>query len=171
MVQNKNTGTADSAQNDVITIKGEQGTILDGQGTRTIGIWCENCADLAFESMEIRNYTDIGIGALSSSGITFRDLIVHHNGSAVQLTDWELEGYGIEADECTNVLIEGNDVYQNGPNPQLPGLLMGTGINTFGCRDITIRHNLAHNNIRGGILVEDGINALGEGDDVFANDA
>ncbi|MCP5048609.1 MAG: right-handed parallel beta-helix repeat-containing protein, partial [bacterium] len=69
------------------------------------------------------------------------------------------------------VLIEGNDVYQNGPNPQLPGLLMGTGINTFGCRDITIRNNLAHNNIGGGILVEDGINALVEGNDVYDNDA
>jgi parallel beta-helix repeat protein len=153
-----------------ITVKGETGTVLDGLGSMTIGIWCEQCTNLVFEKLEIRNYTDIGIGALMSSAITFRSLEVHHNGFAVQFRDWEFEGYGIEADECSGVLIENNDVYQNGPNPQLPDLLMGTGINTFGCSDSIIRNNQCHENIGGGILVEDGLNVLVEGNNVYDND-
>jgi parallel beta-helix repeat protein len=154
-----------------ITLKGEPGkTVLDGQRSRTIGIWCEMCTNLVFEDMEIRNYTDIGIGALDSSNITFRNLVVHDNGFAAQLRDWEVEGYGIEADNCSAVLIEGNEVYANGPNPQLPGLLMGTGINTFHCSASTIRDNQCHHNIGGGILVEDGVDVLVEGNNVYDND-
>jgi parallel beta-helix repeat protein len=153
-----------------ITLTGEAGaTILDGQRVRTMGIWCENCTNLIFENLEIRNYTDIGIGALESSKITMRNLTVHHNGFAVQLTGWELEGYGIDTDECDKVLIENNDVYQNGPNPKTD-ILMGTGINTFGCTNSTIRNNQCHENIGGGILVEDGVNVLVEGNNVYNND-
>jgi parallel beta-helix repeat protein len=153
-----------------ITLRGEAGaTILDGQRVRTLGIWCEYCTNLIFENLEIRNYTDIGIGALYSSIITMRNLTVHNNGFAVQLTGWELEGYGIDADECNNVLIENNDVYQNGPNPQ-KDILMGTGINTFGCTNSTIRNNQCYENIGGGMLVEDGVNVLVEGNNVYKND-
>ncbi|UCH94117.1 MAG: right-handed parallel beta-helix repeat-containing protein [Candidatus Aminicenantes bacterium] len=153
-----------------ITLKGEaDATILDGQRVRSLGIWCENCTNLIFENLEIRNYTDIGIGALYSSAITMRDLTVHNNGFAVQLTGWELEGYGIHVDVCENVLIENNDVYQNGPNPQID-ILMGTGINTFECTDCTIRSNQCYENIGGGILVEDGVNVLVEGNNVYNND-
>lgn len=153
-----------------ITLRGEADTtILDGQRVRTLGIWCENCTNLIFEDLEIRNYTDIGIGALYSSSITMRNLTVHNNGFAVQLTGWELEGYGIDADQCSNVLIENNVVYQNGPNPQTD-ILMGTGINTFGCTNSTIRNNQCYENIGGGILVEDGVNVLVEGNNVYKND-
>lgn len=157
--------------NAAITLKGENGsTILDGQRTKKIGIWCENCTNLVFDDLEIRNYTDIGIGAFLSSNITMRNLTVHNNGFAVQLLGWELEGYGIDVDECSNILIEENDVYQNGPNPQLPDILMGTGINTFECTDCTIRNNQSYENIGGGILVEDGVNVLVEGNNVYNND-
>jgi parallel beta-helix repeat protein len=153
-----------------ITLKGETGAaILDGQRVRSLGIWCEYCTNLIFENLEIRNFTDIGIGALYSSTITMRNLTVHNNGFAVQLRNWELEGYGIDADECNNVLIENNDVYQNGPNPQTD-ILMGTGINTFGCTDSTIRNNQCYENIGGGMLVEDGVNVLVEGNNVYNND-
>jgi parallel beta-helix repeat protein len=163
----ENLGNASAA----ITLRGEQGaTILDGQNSRTMGIWCENCQNLVFEDLEFRNYTDVGIGAYLSSGITMQNLTVHNNGFAVQLTSWEFEGYGIHIDECSSVVIAGNDVYENGPNPQLPDILMGTGINTFGCTDCTIRDNLSHDNIGGGILVEDGVNVLVEGNNVYDND-
>jgi parallel beta-helix repeat protein len=153
-----------------ITLRGEAGAaILDGQRVRTMGIWCEYCTNLIFENLEIRNYTDIGIGALYSSTITMRNLTVHNNGFAAQLTSWEIEGYGIDADECSNVLIENNDVYQNGPNPQTD-ILMGTGINTYGCSDSTIRNNQCYENIGGGMLVEDGVNVLVEGNNVYNND-
>ncbi len=153
-----------------ITLRGEAGAaILDGQRVRTMGIWCEYCTNLIFENLEIRNYTDIGIGALYSSTITMRNLTVHNNGFAAQLTSWEIEGYGIDADECSNVLIENNNVYQNGPNPQTD-ILMGTGINTFGCSNSTIRNNQCYENIGGGMLVEDGVNVLVEGNNVYNND-
>ncbi|MCP5108543.1 MAG: right-handed parallel beta-helix repeat-containing protein [bacterium] len=154
-----------------ITLQGENGsTILDGQNSMSLGIWCENCTNLVFEDLVIRNYTDIGIGAYLSSHITLQDLTVYNNGFAVQLSGWELEGYGIDVDTCSDIMIRDNDVYQNGPNPQLPDILMGTGINTFSCTDCTIRDNQSHNNIGGGILVEDGVNVLVEGNNVFDND-
>jgi parallel beta-helix repeat protein len=155
-----------------ITLKGEEGkTILDGQSSKTMGIWCENCTNFVFEDLEIRNYTDVGIGAYLCSDFTLRNLTVYQNGFAVQLIDWEFEGYGIHIDVCGNILIEENDVSQNGPNPQIfPHLLMGTGINTFECTDCTIRNNESYENTGGGILVEDGVNVLVEGNNVFDND-
>lgn len=143
--------------------------ILDGQRKKALGIWFENCKNLVFENLEIRSYTDIGIGFYECSKITLRSLKVHHNGFAVQLKDWELEGYGIHIDESSNVFIAENEVYQNGPNPQ-KDILMGTGINTFGCRDCTIRSNRCYENIGGGMLVEDGVNVLVEDNEVFNND-
>ena len=86
------------------------------------------------------------------------------------MVDWEVEGYGIQVDECQSVTVENNDVYQNGPQPQLPGRLMGTGINTYMCTDCVIRNNQSHDNIGGGILVEDSVNVLVEGNEALSND-
>ncbi|MCP4215700.1 MAG: DUF1565 domain-containing protein [bacterium] len=155
----------------VITLKGESSlVILDGERTRTLGIWCESCTNIVLDTLVIRNYSDIGAGALQSSDIVFRNLTVHNNGFAVQLTGWELEGYGIDVDECSDILIEANDVYENGPNPQVANNLMGTGINTFTCIDCIIRNNLSYENIGGGYLIEDGVNVLFEGNDAYDND-
>lgn len=148
---------------------GSNTTILDGQRKKSLGIWFEKCKNLVFENLEIRNYTDIGIGFYECSKITLRGLKVHHNGFAVKLKSWELEGYGIHIDECSSVAVAENEVFQNGPNPQRD-ILMGTGINTFGCRDCTILNNRCYENIGGGILVEDGVDVLVEGNEVFNND-
>jgi len=123
---------------------------------------------LCSKTWKIRNYIDIGIGVLLSADIVMRNLTVHHNGFAVQLVDWELEGHGINVDESQKVTVEGNEVYQNGPQPRSPGTL-GTGIDTFKCTDCAIRDNHSHDNIGGGILVEDGVNVLVEGNEVIAN--
>ena len=152
-----------------ITVRGVRGgATLDGRGVMTMGFWCEKCTNLIFETLELRNFTDTGIGVYLSSDIRMRKLTVHHNGSAVQLVDWELEGYGIHVDESQRVSVENCDVYQNGPCPRPFGVL-GTGINTYGCADCVIRSNLSHDNIGGGILVEDGTNVLVEGNRVYAN--
>ncbi|MCP4537146.1 MAG: DUF1565 domain-containing protein, partial [Chloroflexi bacterium] len=101
-----------------IIIQGERtGAILDGQSVFTIGFWCENCTNFYFQDLEIRNYTDVGIGTYLSSDITMQNLTLHNNGFAVQLVDWEFEGYGIHVDVSQRVHIESNDVYQNGPQP------------------------------------------------------
>ena len=154
-----------------IIIRGEDRTaVLDGQKKLNIGIWLEQCINILIENLEIRNYTDIGIGVFLSSDLTLRHLTVHQNGTNAQLEDWEIEGYGIHADESKKITIENNEVYQNGPQPQSMKNLMGTGINTFGLTDSVIRNNRCYENIGGGILVEDGVNILVEGNEVFSND-
>ena len=159
------------SSNEPITIRGEGGmAVLDGQETLYIGFWCENCSNFVFENLEIRDYTDIGIGVYLSSKITMRNLKVHHNGFDAQLVGWEIEGYGIQVDESQKITVENNDVYQNGPQPQVPGRLMGTGINTYMCTDCVIRNNRSYENIGGGILVEDSINVLVESNEVISND-
>lgn len=158
------------SSNAPITIRGEDGVpVLDGQRALAIGIWCEDCTNFVFENLEIRNYTDVGIGVYLSTDIVVQDLMVHDSGFRVQLTDWELEGYGIHVDESQHITIEGNDVYQNGPNPRPWGVL-GTGINTYRCVACVIRDNHSHGNIGGGILVEDGVDVLVEGNTVTGND-
>ena len=47
--------------------------------------------------------------------------------------------------------------------------MLGTGINTFMCTDCVIRNNHSYENVGGGILVEDGVNVLVEGNEVIAN--
>lgn len=155
-----------------ITITGHEGRpVFDGQNDRTIALFCENCTNIVFQNLEVKRYTDIGIGATLSDGIVFRDLVVENNGHAVQLIDWELEGYGIHVDESANILIANNDVSENGPQPQVfPDRLMGTGINTYRITDSVIRNNLSHGNIGGGILVEDSEDVLVENNEIYAND-
>ena len=152
-----------------ITLRGDGGgAILDGQNNMSIGFWCERCSNVTFENLEIRNFTDVGIGVSLSSSITMRNLVVHDNGSDPQLADWEIEGYGIQAEESIRVRIENNEVYRNGPQPASPGRL-GTGIDTFGLTDSIIRNNRSHDNIGGGILVEDGVQVVVEGNEVVSN--
>ena len=145
--------------------------MIDGEGIRSLGFFCENCTNVELSHFEIANFRDVGAGATLSSGITLRDLVVHENGFAVRLIGWELEGYGIHVDESSGVLIEGNDVHANGPNPPVfPDRLLGTGINTYGNRDVIIKNNRSHGNHGGGILVEDSVNVLVIGNEVFEND-
>ena len=157
---------------DTIVIGGFNGRpIFDGQDELVFAFFVETCRGLVFENLEIRNYTDFGIGASLSQNLVYRDLIVYENGHAVQLIDWELEGYGIHVDESSDIVIENGEYYRNGPEPQIiPARIMGTGINTYGNRHVVIRNNRSHHNIGGGILVEDSESVVVEGNEVYAND-
>jgi polygalacturonase len=161
----ENIGSSEAA----ITIRG-LGTkpVFDGQRSATIGFWCEKCKNLLFDNLEFTNYSDIGIGVYLSTGITMQDLKIHNNGFAPQLKGWEIEGYGIDVDTSDLTTIKNNQVYCNGPDPKPFGIL-GTGINTFKCTDCVIQNNYSYENIGGGILVEDGVNVLVEGNEVRAN--
>jgi parallel beta-helix repeat protein len=158
--------------NAAIHVSGHNGLpVLDGISKNPIALFLENCTNLRFENLEIKNYTDIGIGASFCSNMIFKDLVVHENGFAVQLKDWELEGYGIHVEESDHIEILQNDVYQNGPNPQIiPDYLMGTGINTYSNRQVVIRNNLSHHNTGGGILVEDSYDVLVDSNEIYKND-
>lgn len=135
-----------------------------------MGIWCENCINITFDNLTFRNYTDVGIGVYLSDRIVMRNLTVHNNGFAAQLTDWGFEGYGIMVDESSNVSVERNVVYENGPNPQVfPDYLMGTGINIYACNRCQMVNNRVYNNI-GGTLVEDSVGVLVEGNEIRDND-
>ncbi|MCK5147861.1 right-handed parallel beta-helix repeat-containing protein [bacterium] len=157
---------------DTIRITGFNGRpVFDGQNSETFSIFCEECDGLIFENLEIRNYTDFGIGASLSKNMTYRNLLVYENGHKVQLIDWEMEGYGIHVDESSDIVIESGEYYRNGPEPQvIPERIMGTGINTYDIRNCIIRNNKSHHNIGGGILVEDSENVLVENNEVYAND-
>ena len=153
-----------------IVILGEGNVVLDGERKIRMGIWCEYCTDITFDNLTFRNYTDVGIGVYLSDQIVMRNLTVHNNGFAVQLVDWEFEGYGIMVDESSNVLVEYNVAYENGPNPQIfPNFLMGTGINIYGCTHCQMMYNQVYNNI-GGTLVEDSVDVLVEGNEIWGND-
>jgi len=153
-----------------IILVGEGNVALDGVRKTRMGIWCENCSNITFDNLTFRNYTDVGIGVHSSDQIVMRNLIVHNNGFAVQLVDWEFEGYGIMVDDSSNVLVEYNVVYENGPNPQIiPDFIMGTGINIYSCSNCQMMYNQVYDNI-GGTLVEDSIDVLVEGNEIWGND-
>lgn len=145
--------------------------LIDGQRKLKLGLWFADSKNVTVENLEIRNYTDIGIGADSCANITFRSLIVHDNGFKVQLKDWELEGYGIYIDSVNKYLIENNQVYRNGPRPKdFPDRILGTGIDTHGSRHGIIRDNKSFANIGGGILVEDSRDITVEKNEVYKND-
>lgn len=153
-----------------IVILGEGEVIFDGERKTRMGVWCEYCTRITFDNLTFRNYTDVGIGVYLSDQIVMRNLTVHNNGFAVQLVDWEFEGYGIMVDTSSNVLVENNVVYENGPNPQIfPDFLMGTGINFYECTHCQMIENRVYKNI-GGTLVEDSVDVLVEGNEIWEND-
>ena len=143
--------------------------VLDGQGTTRMGFWCENCSNIEVSNLIFTNYTDIGIGFSGGSNLTMSGLEATDNGFAVQLTDWDFEGYGIFVENASDVLIENCQAYRNGPNPQ-GDIYMGTGINMYGCTDSIMRNNISNDNIGGGYLIEDSENILFENNVARRND-
>lgn len=85
--------------------------------------------------------------------------MIHFVNIPMPRLSW-VEGHGIHADDSARIAFENSDVYGNGPQPKRPGRLTGTGIDTFNLADSVIRNNHSHDNIGGGILVEDSVNIL-----------
>ncbi len=151
-----------------LTIRGEGGVpLLDGGRTLDVGLWCDICTNIAFEDIEIANYTDVGLMGTASNGLTVRNVSIHGNGFAAQI-EW-VEGYGLHIEESQNVTIENCEAYQNGPNPQVLERWLGTGLDLFDLTDAVVRNNNTHDNSGGGMLVEDCTNVLVEGNTVSGN--
>lgn len=76
----------------VITIRGEGSSpkdraVLDGQGSKDVGIHVYNGRNLIFENLKIRNYTDVGLWIEFSKRVTIRGNIFYHNRFSSQDPD------------------------------------------------------------------------------------
>ena len=151
-----------------IRIVGEGGRpILTGDRRLRSGLWCEESAHLVVENLEIQDYSDIGLAVVLSNNVEMRNLHVHDNGFAARMS-W-VEGYGVHLDESSDLTVENSEFFRNGPSPR-PPTAAGTGLNCFAIRRSVLRNHRSYNNNGGGILVEDSVDVIVEGNEVFAND-
>ena len=150
--------------------KGESQPLLDGESTRSIGIALVESTNISIEGIEFRNYLDEGLLILEGSNFIIRDNIFTANGRASVDPDLEEEGFGVNVLGARDVLIEGNQAADNGPNQERwENYILGTGINTYGNQDVIIRDNYVYGTIGGGILVEDSENVIVENNRIEKN--
>ncbi len=150
--------------------------VLDGGGTLTMGIAIIGeditlkSAGFVIEDIETKNYTDEGILAVIAENVTVRGCRVHDNGFHSIDPDADGEGFGVSLVDVTGALIESVEAYANGPDMARQGRgILGTGIDVFGSDDVTVRGCDLHDNIGGGLLIEDCANALVENNTIRAN--
>jgi nitrous oxidase accessory protein NosD len=158
-----------------ITIRGlmdgDQRPILEGESSRTMGIGLVECENFIIENLEFRNYTDEGVLILVGSNFAIQNNIFNANGRDSFDPDQYGEGYGINVVGARDVLLEGNQALGNGPNQEgWENHNLGMGINTYEISDSIIRDNDSHDNIGGGILVENGSNVLVENNRISGNE-
>jgi len=156
-----------------IAIEGYKGMpVFDGKRNLPGGLFFEKCANIIIDSIKFRNYTDFGIGGTFCQKLTFSNLVMQDNGHKAELKEWgDMDGFGLYIDDSEEILIEGCQATLNGPDPKIfPDPLLGTGIDTYRLKNSTISNNHSHHNIGGGILVEDGINVIVEGNEINDND-
>jgi len=135
-----------------------------------MGIGYGECKNLVIENMTFQNFTDTGIYAFESTGVVIRSCVFRNNGFESLDPDFEHEGFGVIVSDSTDVLIENNESYYNGPKPAYRDRgILGTGIDTYTIRDATIRGNSSHDNTGGGLLIEDGVNVLVENNHLERN--
>lgn len=151
--------------------EGDQFPILEGDSIRTMGIALVESTNVVIQNLTFQNYTDEGLQVLESSHITIRKNHFIDNGRASIDPDADQEGFGINLDGCSHILIEANQVLGNGPNQERwNNYVLGTGINTYEVSDSIIRDNFVSDTIGGGILVEDGQNVLVENNQITNNE-
>ncbi len=149
----------------------DQKPVLDGENKRTMGIALVESTNIVVANLEFRNYTDEGLQILTGSEITIKDNLFIANGRASIDPDAEGEGFGVNVDGTQGVQIIGNEAMENGPAPdRVQRGILGTGINTYEIRDAIIRDNYSHNNIGGGLLVEDSVNVTVEANRIHQNE-
>ena len=148
----------------------DQRPVLDGESSRTMGIALVESTNIIVEGLEFRNYTDEGLQIIEGSNFIIKNNKFLANGRASIDPDADDEGFGINVDGVTNIIIEGNEAANNGPNQERwENFTLGTGINTYDNRDVIIRDNYIHGTIGGGILVEDSLNVLVESNRIADN--
>lgn len=150
---------------ELVTIEGKSGAILDGKGIEYEGLIIECSSNIRVSGLEVRNYKCAGINVLDSSNIIVSDNKVHDNGFDSSDYEWDHEGYGINLKYSENTVTDGNIVYANGPSHEIIDKFgkLGTGINTYELYDSQIINNKIYDNRGGGILIEDGIDIIATG--------
>jgi len=156
----------------VIGVEGGSGRpVIDGGGELTMGIAIIESSGFIIENLEFRNFTDEGMLATLAGNVTVRDVRFVSNGFASMSLDFDGEGFGFAAIGVTGLIVEDSEVFKNGPSPERQDrFILGMGIDTFEVRDAVIRNNRIHHNVGGGILVEDGIGVLVEGNVITDNE-
>ena len=153
-----------------ITIAGGDGVVLDGDGIRTTGIGLVESSGFVITGIEFRGYADAGLYTLLGSDVEITGNRFVDNGRASTLADNFGEGFGLDVVGTENVVIQGNVAERNGPSEErMADAILGTGINTFEMVDGVIRDNVSRDNHGGGILVEEGIGVVVEGNVVGGN--
>ncbi len=150
---------------------GEQLPILEGESNRTMGLALVESTNIVVENLEFRDYSDEGLFALLGSDIVLQNNRFIANGRASVDPDTHGEGFGVRIEGTQRVTITGNEAAENGPAAdRVKKGILGTGIDTFEIQEAVIRNNHAHNNIGGGILVEDGSNVIVENNQIDNNE-
>ena len=88
--------------------KGDELSILDGEGTLTMGLALVECTNIVIENIDFRNYTDEGLYALLGSDLTIQKNRFIANGRTSIDPDVEGEGFGVRIEGSTDVLIVNN---------------------------------------------------------------
>ncbi len=144
--------------------------VFDGENLRTVGLALVESRNITVENIEFRNYLDEGAYVLTGADITLRGNRFIENGRTSADPDVDGEGFGLRVDGTQTVVIENNEAVDNGPAAERVAQgTLGTGLDTFGAQNATIRGNHAHHNIGGGMLVEDSESVLVENNTIDHN--
>ena len=151
--------------------QGGQRPVLDGDFRRTMGLALVESTHFVVENLEFRNFTDEGLYVLVGSDHVVRGNRFVGNGRASIEPDFDGEGFGVQLSDTRNIVVENNEVTDNGPGPErtTQGTL-GTGIDTFALKGALIRGNHSYGNIGGGLLVEDGVDVVVENNVIDHNE-
>lgn len=152
-------------------LAGDRLPILEGGATRTMGIALVESRNFVVENLEFRNFTDEGLYVLVGQDIIIRNNRFVANGRSSIDPEFDEEGFGLNVNGAKRVRIENNEVTQNGPSAErLQRGVLGTGIDTFELEESVILNNHSYDNSGGGILVEEGIGVLVEGNLIERNE-
>jgi hypothetical protein len=152
-----------------ITEDGEE-PVMDGGGCLTVGMLLIESQNFVIEDLVFRHYTDEGLYVANTSNVTIQGCLFEKNGFESVAPDFQQEGFGLTVGSSSNVTIKNNETAYNGPKPSVfAQAVLGMGIDTFELSDAEITGNNVHHTVGGGILVEEGVNVLVDGNDIHHN--
>ncbi len=130
--------------------------VIDGGQTKTFGIAISDSKNFVIENIQFQNFTDAGLYVQLTEGLTIDNNIFNNNGFHSINPDADGEGFGVAVVDIKNLDMKNNEAYANGPEDAvLAQDILGTGIDMYNVDTGTVTNNHSHDNIGGGMLVED----------------